>query len=282
MTDCQSELADTAGNTFTSTILYGWLDEAQKAWATELYPALLRVRNFVSVSQYQDRFQVPTDRIALEGLVTRRTLVRKLKWVNPTDYMNQQTSVNNAISNDPVIWTEMDGGIYIWPRYGGTSLLTTAGSFASAAATSINIATTSQLRTYGRVKIGSEEIEYTDIAGSTIHGCTRGLNQTTAASISTGATVTQLDLEIDYVRHPVALASTASPEIDTAFHQYLKLYVKYLAYMQEGSYERANEMMGLWKEALEKARYSQERQGTGPLHLRDIETQSIQNLFGPV
>jgi hypothetical protein len=62
----------------------------------------------------------------------------------------------------------------------------------SAAATSITLNDASQLPSSGTnfIKIGTEEISYTGIAVNTLTGVTRGVRNTTAASHSAGATVT--------------------------------------------------------------------------------------------
>ena len=62
----------------------------------------------------------------------------------------------------------------------------------SAAATSITVNDASQLPSSGTnfIKIGTEEISYTGISTNTLTGVTRGVRNTTAASHSAGATIT--------------------------------------------------------------------------------------------
>ena len=56
--------------------------------------------------------------------------------------------------------------------------------------TSINVSSVTDFPTYGgSIIIGSEQIDYTGISGTTLTGCTRGANETTAASHDNGADV---------------------------------------------------------------------------------------------
>ena len=79
--------------------------------------------------------------------------------------------------------------------WGGTEVgafTTVLSADISAAATSITLNDASQFPSSGTsfVQIGTEEISYTGISGNTLTGVTRGVRNTTAASHSAGATVT--------------------------------------------------------------------------------------------
>lgn len=76
--------------------------------------------------------------------------------------------------------------------YGGSS--TVSGAHTSSA-TTITVASTAKFATNrsggGRVVVGSEVILFTGKTSTTLTGCTRGAEGTTAASISDGATISQ-------------------------------------------------------------------------------------------
>ena len=63
----------------------------------------------------------------------------------------------------------------------------------SSSVTTLTLVSTTGLSATGFVYIGSEQITYTAISGSTLTGCTRGANSTTAATYSSGVAVTQFD-----------------------------------------------------------------------------------------
>ena len=66
------------------------------------------------------------------------------------------------------------------------------GSHSSTVAT-LTLTSTTGLDTEGTVHIAGEQVTYTAISGNDITGCTRGANSTTAATHSSGVTVTQFE-----------------------------------------------------------------------------------------
>lgn len=273
ISDLQTRLGDTAGDKFTSAVLLSWLEEAEKEFLLGA-GLVLRAFNLQTVSANQDSFALPSTCIEVDSIVNHRGLTRKLKYVNPHDFVAQQTYVTNAIG-DPVLWTELvnEGGtrrIYVWPRYSQASKTTTTGSTIYASVTTVNCASTGNLRSYGYVEINSEKIEYTAKTASTLTGCRRGVDQTTAASHASGDAVTQLDIEILHRREPTSLATvTQEPEISQIYHEKLKLYCQYLAYMQEGSMDKATAAYELWKNALKEAEYTAKREHLGVMRVRN-------------
>ena len=69
---------------------------------------------------------------------------------------------------------------------------TTTGEAVDSSETEIDLASVTGFTTAGTIKIDSEIITYTGITSSTLTGCTRGTNSTSAASHDNGATVTQI------------------------------------------------------------------------------------------
>ena len=66
---------------------------------------------------------------------------------------------------------------------------TTLAEALDASETSIDVASVSNLGAKGTIRVDSEDITYTGITSTTLTGCTRGANSTTAATHSNGATV---------------------------------------------------------------------------------------------
>jgi len=273
--------ADSQANSlFASANLYGWLDEAQREFAKRTM--CLRGVNGQTVVTNQDSLPLPDDCLLVEAVIARKNWNRKVKKVTPTDFINQQTGVQTALATDPSIWCEMDGRIYVFPRYSNSSLTSTLNATTTAAATTLTLASTGNLRSYGRVLIGSEEIEYTGKSTTTLTGCRRGVAQTTAASYASGQTVTQIDVDILYRRMPIALASTASPEIRSSYHDLLKYYVKHMALTAEGALEKASAQFELWDKGVTEAEYTAKREALGTVTIRDTETQSLSDMYGPI
>lgn len=287
--DVQTKLGDPSGNIYTSATLLNWFDQAQKDFC--LRSMVLRTIDATCVSTGLLRIPLPSDVIMVELLESSRSgIPRKLARITSTDFFNQQTAVQGVLATDPVLWTEMDQNIYVYPRYNGLSQATVLATSLSATADTIFVGTSSGFRTRGliRLSVDGEEIEAAQASTGSTSGqgtffnLTRGCAQTTAASHSTGASVTQLDLAIVYRRSPQTLGTvTATPEIRAIYHEKLELYVMYLCYQMTGEMDKASAAWDLWQQACQDAKYSAEREHLGHMGVRDWSTQQITGLYGP-
>lgn len=285
MAQVQAELgdpnADSNGGKFTSAVVYGWLDEAQKKWCVHLMP-LIGIDSQTVVTN-QDSVAMATDAIQVDAISSGRGWLRKVQAISITDWLNQQSAVQTALATDPSMWTEIDQRVYVFPRYSGSSLVSLINASTSTTATTLTMASTGNLRSYGRAKINqSEVIEYTGKTDTSLTGVRRGLGNTTAAAYASAASVAQCDYNAYYRRYPITLASTATPEIKAAYHECLKSYAKYMGYMMEGSFDKAKEQFTIWASDLQAAEYNEKKKVTGPLRVRDMDTQLLGNLYGPV
>lgn len=277
--DIQRKFGDTAGNFADSTILLTWLDEAQGQFCDDLYP-LVRTKGY-TISDDQDSITIPSNMILIEVATVTRGLRRTIRSVKPGEWENQRSMVQNAVGY-PVIFTQKDNRIYFWPRFESASLTTTTGASISTTTTTVLCATTGNLRSFGRVTIDSESIEYTNKNATSILGCTRGVGGTTAATHASAATVTQEDFELTYRRSPDALTATTAPEIPDNYHTDLEYYCLYLLHKSEGNDIKANQYLQLWSEFIRQAKYKFGRKTlAGPLMVRDIDTQRVTGLYGP-
>lgn len=280
MAQVQTELGDTSGIKFTSSMIYGWLDEAQKVWVMSL-------RNLKGIKSYsivtnQDSVALPSNCVMIEAIAGSRGWLKKIAPITTTDFLNQQSAVQNAYGTDPSNYSEMDGRIYLYPRYSNSSLVSLLNATTAAADTTLTLASTGNLRSYGRVGIGSEDVEYTGKTSTTLTGCRRGVGGTTAASYASGQAVTMHDLTFYYRKSADTLASTASPEIRPVYHETLKLYAKYLAYKMEGSHDVAAREYELWTAALSQAAYTAKKENVGQTQIRDMDSQMISGFYGPI
>ena len=137
----------------------------------------------------------------------------------------------------------------------------------SASVTTITVASTTGFTSTGSLFIGGEEITYTGISGNDFTGCTRGANNTTAATIANSTTVTQFTegeiprlivrtpdnnyllypypdkqyvLEFDYYKLPTNLsAATDVPSLPVQFRYVIVDGAMYVAYMFRGETQEA-------------------------------------------
>ncbi len=287
--DVQNKLGDPSGNIYTSANLLNWCDQAQKIFCEKALN--LRFTDATWVTTGLVRIPMPSDIIMMEALITSRGRIpRKLKRVTPTDFFNQQTAVQGALATDPVLWTEIDQNIYVYPRYNGLSQATTLGSSLSPTGATAFVGTTSGFSSRGgplRIVVASsglsEEIEYQTASTGEFQNLTRGLGPAgSAGTWSTGASVTQADLLMVYRRNPSALGTvTSTPDIRSVYHEKLELYMMYCSYMQTGEMDKAQAQYELWTQALKDALYSAGREFLGPMGNRDFTTQQIGGLYGP-
>ena len=98
-----------------------------------------------------------------------------------------------AIGTHTHLYIIQDQVLYdITPLRDVSNTATTTSEAVDSSETEIDLASVTGFTTAGTIKIGSEIITYTGITSSTLTGCTRGTNSTSAASHDNGATVTQI------------------------------------------------------------------------------------------
>jgi hypothetical protein len=278
ISDIRTKVGDASANFLSTDLALTWLDQGQRKLVQILKP-LRHTKGFV-VSANQDYFDVPDNAILIQLALHARDIRRPITRVNIGEFELARSRVQNA-TGYPTIWTEKDGKIYVWPRYNSASLTTTVNATTEASNTTLTLASTGNLRSYGRAILGSEEVEYRAKTSTTLTGVTRGVGGTTAASYASGQTVTQVDFEVTYSRHAVALASTTEPEIKEVWHEDLQYYVMYLYYMSEGNLDKANAMYALWKDVLKQAEYTALRQHIAkPLQVKDFDSQRTYGFWG--
>lgn len=279
LTNIRKVYGDTAGDSLTDAIGLTWYDEAQKVFCSKAWP-LHRYRGFTVVAN-QESFAIPDENIIIELVVNQQGTSRILKYVSPRDFFTQKMAVSNAIGT-PMLYTHFEGRIHVFPSYSSASKTTTTGEAVQASVASITLASNANLRSYGKVKINSEEINYEKKGSVFIAVGTRADGGTTAASHASGDTVTQMDLEVLHRRHPVALSSSAEPEIPEVYHETLNHYVLYLAYMSEGQEKKATFFLNMFNASVEEARKNVQRKALEEKAIRSIHSQRIAGLYGAV
>ncbi len=281
ISDIRTRFGDSAGNYLTDALVLTWLDNAQSDFVDAQYP-LIRTKAF-TVAANADYITAPSDKVLIDLCVMTRGLRRPLKNVNPVEWEQQRSMVQNAVGY-PVIWTEKDGRVYFWPRFSSASANSTlSAATLSTTATTILMATTSVFSSFGRGIVDSEEFSYNSKDSTSLIGVTRGEGGTTATSHASSATVYLADVELTYRRTAVALATNTSPEIPTIDHSDLEYYALYMAYTSEGSNAKAEAAWQMWEDAMKRAKFKYGRKSlSGPLTVKDINSQRLGNLYGPV
>jgi hypothetical protein len=259
--------SDTAPVFLTTDRCLTWLDEWQNAFVEVLLP-LRRTKSF-TVAANQESFSLPSDYVILEVATVTQSLRHPLKYLIPTEFERQKTS--GRMTGWPQYYTFRDDKLYIWPFFSIASKTTTVNDTTTATAASITLASTGNLRDYGRGIIGTqEEIEYTNKGSNYINGVTRGVGGTTASTHASGITLTQTDLEFHYPRRASALASTSTPDINPLYHQSGQNYLLYLAETARGNNQKGMQYYDLFQEDLRKAEYNVKKQQIQrPLRIAD-------------
>lgn len=128
--------------------------------------------------------------------------------IDPGTYMvpNYPTQANPLVgAHGPFYWDEIDMGVDLSWTY--TSIpkklnaiennTTTLDGALDNSATSVTVVSTAGFPPVGTISVNSEQIDYTSVDATHFLGCTRGANGTTAATHTTGATVSGLNTDLD-------------------------------------------------------------------------------------
>lgn len=133
-------------------------------------------------------------------------------------FPNFKVNPVNGITNWIMPWHAGHAGYLSgYPNTSISALTTTLSSGINDTVTTIPVVSTSgQIHNFGRLTIESEKIlyEYTD--STNFYGCVRGVEQTIAASHSSGKTVTQNNVFLFYSRLPVSFAAESDDTISAA------------------------------------------------------------------
>ena len=283
--DMQAKLGDPSGNIFTSANLLNWLTEAQTEFCTNGMP--LRTVDATIIGTGFQRFPIPSNKIMMEGVFSRNSIGIKMKALDFDRWNTQNAACPGARGHDSDSWTEFDQTLYVFPAYGCAPAACLLGASITATDVTIPVNTTAGFKQWGRLLLGSEEIEYSGIDGTHFYNCVRGLANSFASpwtppSGGAGVMIQQCDLWMVYRRNATALATvTDTPEIRSVWHEHLEYYAMYLALTQVGETDRAQAMYGAWQDSLKAAQYSAMREHLGRVGVLDTESQLMNSLDGP-
>lgn len=237
-------LGDPDQDFVSDTIGLDWLNEAQRRFC----------HNVLALDEYKDypivakklRYDFPTDCITPIGVMWYQSRVTKLGYRPPDTWSYQEEAFPNS-TGTPDYYTVIRRQVVIGPNVPTTNSATALASGAiQASNTTLGFtAASGNFRTKGFLQIASgtsvEIVEFGGVATTTVTNVTRGVHNTTAASFGSGASITQIDLQMLYRKSPAIMtASTSSPDIPEAYHDYLTKYALYLGWLSRGDQSKAD------------------------------------------
>jgi hypothetical protein len=148
-----------------------------------------------------------------------------------------------------------------------------ASGAATIAATTIGLtAASGTFRTRGWLanQTTGEVVEYTNIATTTVTGCTRGVHNTTATAVGSNDQWKEVDVQLRYRKSPAIItASTQSPDIPNAFHHYLEQFVTFMAWKARGDKAKAEAAYNQFEQDEKRARDTIGRRAFEPRGIKD-------------
>lgn len=258
LTNIKKLIGDPDSDFLDDTTGLTWLDKAQQRFCDNVL-ALDEIKDYTITAKVQ-RYDLPTDTIMPIAVRWFKSSNRKLRYAVPDLWYKLEAARPNSTGN-PYHYTVIRRQLVIGPEVPQTaSANTTASGTMTASATTLNLAAASgTFRTRGFVKIEDEVIEYSGVATTTLTGAIRGVHGTTAASHSSGVTLTEVDFQMTYRKTPAALSTGASPDIPAPFHRYLEQYALYLAWLARGDSAKAQAALTEFEQMEEQAKKSVSR-----------------------
>lgn len=235
----------------TDEIALDFLDRAQRRFCHKVLP-LDEYQDFAVVAKV-NRYSVATDCITPVAVMWYQSKTEKLTYVTPEQWQRIERDHPNATGN-PDVYAYIRRQLLLGPQVPSTRSATAlASGVAFASATTLALTAASGVfRSKGFLRIGSaagEVVEYNTVSGATISGITRGVHNTTAASLASGDSITQQDFIMQYRRAPAILSATTSvPEIPSWAHDYLEKYALYLAWLARGDQAKADRAFAEFEE----------------------------------
>ena len=248
--DVRSRFAEPTAKFILDSEIMTWFNFAIQDIVTKT-ECIEDIRSFATVLN-QMEYTLPANFIKTSGLfywnggLSYRLIPKDLRsW----GYL---ISGNPASDSDPTHYNLWSNKFRLYPIPPANAETTTLNGGISAVDTTITVVSTTDFNIWGRVKIGSEIISYTSTTATTLTGCTRGEEGTTAAIHLTGATVTHNDLLLYYFRKGTAVtAGGDTPEIPDQYHELLVLYAVSIALRKDNKHADADKWLAQYERGLD-------------------------------
>lgn len=233
---------DPDGDFLTDAIGFEWLNMAQERFCHEVL-ALDEVKDYPLVAR-QKRYDVPSDFYVAMAALWWKDASRKLLWAEPAE-MEEFEVYHPLTTGYPKCYSVIRRQVVVGPAspISNSATALASGATTSSATTIGFTAASGTFRTRGFLlnATTNEVIEYTNIATTTVTGCTRGVHNTTATAVASNDQWKEIDLQLRYRRSPTAVtASTATPDIPSPFHRYLEHFIVFRFWLARGDKNKAD------------------------------------------
>lgn len=241
ITNIQLQVGDPSGDFLTNSVGLDWLSQAEQRLSDKVL-SLDEIKDYIIVGN-QYRYNLPTNYILARGVTYFQSVTRVLEWCEP-NFWDSLLEGSPLGQGTPDYFSIIRQQLVIGPDAPlSNSATSTASGAIVAATTTIGLtAASGTFRSRGFCYIPStgEVFEYNAISTTELTGVTRGVHNTTAASFASGATVTQVDMQLRYSKMPNELtATTQVPETPAIYQKYLEKYVMYLYFLARGDSQKA-------------------------------------------
>ncbi len=255
----------------TDAIGFEWLDAAQQRFCHEVL-ALDEIKDYPLVAR-QKRYDVPADFYLAMSVLWFKNGGRKLAWAEPHEFEEFEVYHPNT-TGYPRAYSVIRRQMVLGPASPVSDSATALGSgdFTTTATTIGFTAASGTFRTRGFLinSTTSEVIEYTNVATTTVTGCTRGVHNTTAATAASGQQWKEVDVQLRYRRTPSAItASTQSPDIPAPFHRYLEHFLLFMFWRARGDKAKADAAYAQFEQEEKRAKDTIGRRAFEPKGIKD-------------
>lgn len=245
----------TAGG-FTQAQVNVWLNEAQRIFVFKTN-CLKGVGSIATVAQVRD-YALPTDVIdfnSIDGVYYDQDV--KLQRLSQVEFYNYAGNAPYQ-SGQPEFYMLENGRLNIYPVPGSSddAATTTLGAAISdTTGTTVTVAANTVFPfTSGRFIVDTEVIEFRGTSSTTsLINCRRGVEGTTAATHSNGATITERDLRLIYIRAPLTMTSTVDSEIPDPYAHALTHYAAAMGFQRRGDMKAAQMYLQQWEREVAEA-----------------------------
>lgn len=262
---------DPNGDFLTDAIGFEWLNMAQERFCHEVL-ALDEIKDYALIAR-QKRYDVPSDFYVAMAVLWWKNSSRKLMWAEPGE-MEEFEVYHPLTTGYPKSYSVIRRQVVVGPASPLSDSATTLASGAtSSTATTIGlVAASGTFRTRGFLLNATtgEVVEYTNVASTTVTGCTRGVHNTSATAVASGDQWKEIDLQLRYRRSPTAITTTtATPDIPAAFHRYLEHFLLFLFWRARGDKAKADAAYNQFEQEEKRSKDSVGRRAFEPKGIKD-------------
>ncbi len=236
MSLCVSSIIASAGDLLDdvtipdpTTTALRFLNEARRHLATETNCIIDTRSN--SSEAYIQRYSVSNDVIGIKGIRYDYSLTNFIKLVplNKDEYESEEEAFTSTTSQySDYFFDIIDRSLNLKPPIASSAGTTTLVGAITASSTSVTVADSSTFRIKGRGLIDSEVLGWQFNSANNCYGLQRGLEGTSAATHTSGSTITERDIIYDFFKLPADLAY--GDNVEAVFEMFPKALEYYICW----------------------------------------------------